>query len=917
MGQAIVDLGGYAFTLHAVMVLFVGLAIEVFGWLVFVRDRESDEHVYFFIVTTTLSVWLVSFGLAGASPDHATAERWIRVAHVATPFIPAAIYHFTVSLLNRERACRLRVALQWKIGLAFAILIVPTDLVVVGAHRYAWGFYPAFGLAGFLYIGWLAIGIAFSLLEYARALEAWSDDRRRRRLKWLLGAFSFSPVALFDFAAMYGLDLYPVGYLAVVGFTAVAGYTIWRFRLVELTPSFAAGGILDALEDPLLVCDMRGRIRIVNEAVGDVLGYETSALNDRFVGRLVVDPASTGESIDDYSFLEQPVQGREMLWRAADDSEVAVAVTSRSLSDADGEHVGMVVFARDLRYRRAAEDRLEASRERFELIAKGANDGIWDWDVESDEIFYSAQWKRAIGYADTDLDDTPETWLGRVHDDDRSQVRSKLSAHLEGHASEFEAEYRIEHRDGSYRWMEARGVALRDDGGEPIRMVGTQIDVTERKELERQLRREYLHDTLTGLPNRALFLDRIGRMLDQQHEQLGESFSVCVLDIDRFTVINDSLGHEAGDDLLVRVAERLDSMTGETDTVARLGSDEFGLLLTEATEREEALWVVERISQQLNYPIWLDDEQIHLSVSIGLAVSSSEYEEDEELLRDADLAMYDAKSDRSEAIVCFDADTHHRALDRAQLESELRDAIESGELEVHYQPIVALESEQVCAYEALVRWEHPEYGDISPGRFIPIAEESGLIVALTRYVLERVCRQIATWRRRGDDTCAPVNVNISSIEITEANLKATLEEILVSHDIPEGFVRIELTERVLVDHPEGASEVFERLRDIGVPVVIDDFGTGYSSLNYLRRFDADQVKLDREFVSDLSGNPESQEIVRTVSELAKTLEMEVVAEGIEHMRELETLRSFHVAYGQGYYWSAARSADELESWDGT
>lgn len=910
MGIEIANVGDYIVTLHALCVFIVALFVEICGWFVFMRERNQDESVYFLILTNTLFIWLLSSSLTATAPTREIALDWIKFGYLGIPFIAPALYQFTVCVLGCQEQRREYIACQWTLGAVFASTILVFDAFVAGVYRYEWGFFPRLNNESFVFSAAIAIGIGGSLFEYTRALGRSQSDADEQRTLWLLSALSIASFGLIDFIPAYGIDVYPIGYVSLGLFAVAAGYTIWRYRLVELTPSFVAGRVFDAMEDPLLVCDEKGHIRIANEAVHSVLGYDTSELSDEFIGHLVVEsPSSVSEDL--HNFIHRPVRGREMLWRAADGSEVAVELSVRVLSDDEDNHIGTVIIARDLRDQRRTQAQLESSRERFELIAKGANDGIWDWDLETDELFYSKRWKRAIGYEDEAIEERPEEWFERIHPDDRPRVRSTMSAHLEGGAPTFECEYRLEHRDGSYCWMEARGLAVRDEDDRPLRMVGTQIDISERKELEEQLRREYLHDTLTDLPNRELFLDRIDRLLELRDDQLEHDFSVCVLDIDRFTVINDRLGHEVGDDLLVRTAERLESMLDEADTVARLGSDEFGLLLADASDRDEALWVADRIAQQLNYPIWVDDEQIDLSVSIGVAVSSREYGEAEELLRDADLAMYDAKSEDRDDIVGFDTEMKQRVIGRARLESELEEAIEAERLSIHYQPIVDLESGEIQSYEALTRWNHPEYGSVSPGRFIPIAEQSGLIVDLTQYVLNRVTQQLAEWAAYLPSMLAPVQVNVSSVEVTQSELTQTLADRLSSTEFPENMLCMELTERAVFDHPEGASHIVERLQSMGITVAIDDFGTGYSSLSYLRQFDADQIKIDREFIRDVASNSESREIVRTVSRLADTLGMKVVAEGIERTCELEALRSFDIACGQGYYWSKPLPPDEL------
>src|SRR4051812_29606564 len=381
---------------------------------------------------------------------------------------------------------------------------------------------------------------------------------------------------------------------------------------------------------------------------------------------------------------------------------------------------------------------LAASGERHALALQGTNDGLWDWDVASDRVYLSPRWKAMLGFTEGELGDTREAWLERVHPDDRPAFTEALDAHLAGAAEHFEFEHRVRHRDGAYRWMLARGTAVRDSSGQPLRVVGSQTDVTDRKESERRLQHDAMHDALTGLPNRVLFLDRLDQAIRRAQRRHPEaSAAVLFLDLDRFKLVNDSLGHLAGDRLLVEVARRLESVLRPNDTVARLGGDEFTLLLDDVTDAREAILIAERVQQTLAEPFELEGREFFVGASIGIAVATAE-SLPEEVLRDADVAMYRAKGAGKGRHAVFDAGMHEQVVRRLDMEGDLRRAIQERALEVAYQPIVQAATGRLVGFEALCRWQ-----DVDPAEFVGLAEETGLVQALGRWVLEAACAELA------------------------------------------------------------------------------------------------------------------------------------------------------------------------------
>ncbi|MCI0486618.1 MAG: EAL domain-containing protein [Blastocatellia bacterium] len=434
-------------------------------------------------------------------------------------------------------------------------------------------------------------------------------------------------------------------------------------------------------------------------------------------------------------------------------------------------------------------------------------------------------------------------------------------------------------------------------------------NISDRKRTEQQLIYEAFHDPLTGLPNRAWFLEQLGIALSRasRRENIlypGNRFAVLFLDLDRFKVINDSLGHMYGDQLLQAIARRLRQCLRTEDLVARLGGDEFTVLLTNITSESDAEAVAARIQKQISQPFKLGEFDAFTTVSIGIALSDQGYSKSEDLLRDADTAMYQAKLEGKARHVIFDQGMHTRAVDTLHIETDLRRAIERKEFCLHYQPIVSLDAGELTGFEALARWLHPERGMISPAEFIPIAEETGLIVPLGQWVLNEACLQMRKWKSlyRGASDLS-ISVNLSGKQFAQANL---IEQIIYSLNhwvLDPRNLKLEITESVLVENIETATNMLARLRSLGLEVSIDDFGTGYSSLSYLHRLPIDTLKIDRSFVSHMGGNDEDQEIVRTIILLAQNLGKKVIAEGVETREQVEKLRSLGCLVGQGFYFS--------------
>ena len=602
---------------------------------------------------------------------------------------------------------------------------------------------------------------------------------------------------------------------------------------------------------------------------------------------------------------EDPETSRVVLRSGAQDCLVKGRLDSQTLSST----------LRNSLVRKHLEMAIRESEERYALAVEGTNDGLWDWHVPADEIYFSPRWKEMLGYEEEELNGRPDEWFGRVHPDDIDKLRKEISAHLTGATNHFASEHRLRHRDGSYRWVLSRGRAVVDTSGAAYRMAGSLTDIHSRKATEQQLLHDAMHDALTDLPNWVLFMDRLGIAIAQARRYRNRTFGVLFVDLDSFKYINDTLGHTIGDRMLVAISQRLRALLRPGDTVARLGGDEFAVLVNVLEEPSDATRIAERIQEELQRPFELEGLKVSTSASIGIALGSTEYRRPEEVVRDADTAMYRAKSLGKARHAIFDEEMHRRAVEQIRLETELRRAVERQEFRLHYQPIVSLSSGALEGFEALIRWQHPSKGLIYPGAFLPVAEETGLIVPIGWRVLEEACRQVAGWHDRfPKDRHISMNVNLSRKQFAQGDLIGRIRDILTDTRVDPRVLRLEVSEGLITSNSESTVARLRQLKDLGVRLHIDDFGTGSASLSYLHRLPTDTIKIDRSFVSRVDTENGRVGIIRTIISLARSLGMEVTAEGLETASQLAKLRELECESGQGYYFAkplTSRAADEL------
>jgi diguanylate cyclase (GGDEF)-like protein/PAS domain S-box-containing protein len=540
----------------------------------------------------------------------------------------------------------------------------------------------------------------------------------------------------------------------------------------------------------------------------------------------------------------------------------------------------------------------EAS-DRYEVAAQGTGDVLWDWDLRDDRLWLSDAWGDLVGGR---ASGAASEWLSRVHESDRGAVDEALREHREGRTARFELEHRLRTETGALRWVLARGRALRDAGGKALRMTGSMTDITARREAIEHLLHDALHDPLTRLPNRALFLDLVKRSFARSRRRGDYRFAVVFLDLDRFKAVNDELGHAAGDELLVQMAARLQTCLREGDTLARLGGDEFTILLDDVRDASDTHIVADRIRQVSTEPFRLAGHDVTVSASLGIALSAPSYGRPEDLLHDADSAMYRAKAQGRARSVVFDPGMRERAPELLALEAELRRALLRKEFRVHYLPIVETASGRIQGLEALIRWEHPTRGVVAPEHFVPVAEETGLIVPIGRWLLHEAVRDFQGWRRATPDGALTLHVNLSSKQLLHSDLLETIDGALHEHRLGAHELAVELTEQTMQQGADAGQRIAQ-LRERGVRLCMDDFGTGPSSMSALCRAQLDSLKIDRSLFSGGSPRGQAPDLVRTILAVARSLGKSVVAEGIETAEQLGFLRELGCTAAQGFYFS--------------
>ena len=666
-------------------------------------------------------------------------------------------------------------------------------------------------------------------------------------------------------------------------------------ELSWLATTHVRAGVLALWED--------GELRITGSydqdgVLPDVVGTSTTA--EHFPPATLIDAAQPG---DRGACIVVPVANRERDWGL-----LAVIGEIDTTSTLETYHHWATQlcarFADD-----ALQDAVRESEQRYALAARATNDGLWEWNLRTGGVYMSERCYALLGLSPGVVGDRENDrmaqWNALVHPDDLVEMHRAIRTVVTGDQETVNSEYRVRLADGSYRWLLARALGVPSPHGSVERVVGSLSDIHERRSLEDQLRRNALYDTVTGLPNRRLFLSRLDHAL-KIWQRDKTPFAVVFLDLDGFKAVNDSLGHQMGDRVLNAVGARIAGELRAVDIAARFGGDEFAVLLHDVRP-DDVLSVAERIQLSLAEVIDLDGQDFVVGASLGITTSDVEYANAEDILRDADTAMYHAKEANRGTVSIFDTAMHANALHKLRAGANLRRALDENQFEVHYQPIVDLTTGRTDRFEALVRWRNPEHGLELPEAFLPTMTETGLIIQLGHWIIDEVCRQLADWGPR----VANVSVNLSDREFWHTGLLTHVLHSLKRHNVTADRLTLEITEGVIMRRPEVAKRLMREMHDAGLALHVDDFGTGYSSLQVLHQYPVDAFKIDRSFIKALTTNAHSDELVRAIIAMGKALGLSVVAEGIETSQQLALLREIGCVSGQGYLFTPAVPADEV------
>ncbi|HCX81459.1 MAG TPA: GGDEF domain-containing protein [Rhodoferax sp.] len=650
-----------------------------------------------------------------------------------------------------------------------------------------------------------------------------------------------------------------------------------------------------------------------------MLGYEVGEIadaNHEFVSRVHPDDLPhVSAAFTDYLQGRIPSYAADLRLRCKDGHWKWIHTRGTVVSrNAQGQPLRMIGTHTDITDRKAAEIALRDSEERWKLALESTGDGVWDWHIASGREYFSKRLVEMYGFTEDELADRPEELDQRTHPDDVEAMQRDRQAHFDGMTPTYSNEHRVRCKDGSWKWVHTRGMVIsRDANGTPARMIGTHTDITDRKNAEAQVRQHAYFDPLTGLPNRRMLRDRLEQEIKRSRRD-GLQLAILFIDLDHFKEVNDTLGHDNGDLLLVEAARRLRQCVRECDTVARMGGDEFTVLLTELAPDTHLEQLLHKLLQTMAQVFQLGQEQVFVSASVGVTLYPADGTELEALYKNADQALYVAKGAGRNRFSFFTPALQEAALTRARLTNDLRHAVGQQQLQLLYQPIVALASGAVHKAEALLRWRHPERGLISPAAFIPMAETSGLIVPMGDWVFEQAALQVQAWRRSLAPTFQ-ISINTSPVQFQHTQLPdANWVRRLAAMGLPGDSLSIEITEGVLLDSNDGVTAKLLEWRDAGLQVALDDFGTGYSSLSYLLKFDIDFIKIDQSFVRDLQPGSTNFTLCKAMVAMAHALGLQVVAEGVETAQQRDLLIDAGCDYAQGYFFARPMTAPALAEW---
>ncbi|MCH7679313.1 EAL domain-containing protein, partial [candidate division KSB1 bacterium] len=644
------------------------------------------------------------------------------------------------------------------------------------------------------------------------------------------------------------------------------------------------------------IADIHGNITYTNDKFCEISGYTHEELIGQNHRILKSDEHDRGFFRDLWKTISSGnVWHGEIKNTAKDGSHYWVDSTIVPFKDEHGKITQYVGVRTDI-------TAMKESERRYKLVVNGSKDGLWDWDLLTDRVYYAPRWQQMLGLKEGEIGNSPDEWVSRIDPRDVGAFMQELDGHLSGSSESFEVELRMLHASGNTVWMLCRGAVVRDKDDRAVRVAGSLADITAIKDAQDKLRKAAEHDRLTDLPNRELFVTRLQQAIHSAEVDTDFKFAVLFFDFDRFKVINDSLGHNVGDALLIDIARQFEQVLRRGDMAARFGGDEFVVLLTKLDDYREARQAADRLLKTFARPHDLMGHSVTSTASIGLVTNAQGYGRAEDMVRDADAAMYQAKEAGKARVVVFDQAMHQQAVDRLQLEADLREALDRDEFHLLYQPIISLEAGELQGFEALLRWDHPTRGVVLPADFIPIAEDTGLIIPIGQWVLHEACRQLHQWNTSDrPELPISVNVNLSMRQVCHPGFIEMVRLAITDSGIDPQCLKLEVTESTIVDDRHNIIPMLHRVKELGIQLAMDDFGTGHSSLSNLHKLPIDVLKIDQSFIKSMSANRELAAVMHAIITVAQNLGMTTVAEGIETPEQLVMLQSLDCDFGQGYY----------------
>jgi len=899
---------------HMPVIHYITSTVLLVLLLVFIY-RYQNLHYPGPVIVNTLFVFLWSFsgGSKLACNTFACAQFWDSLEHAALAVVPLTWLIYNLFFTGRRSILQYPRHVPLLVLPALILVLLATNSSHALLFKYAEGLFGTAAVVNKTYRPLILIIPFNSLLlgslaaaSLMRRLPQVPSEQRVHIwmhllctcLPWvggLLDSFGWQPYT--------GFSSMPFTLLLSI---LVASWSILRYRIGDIIP-IARDVAFESLKEPVLVIDRDNRLVDLNPAALQLLHLPRKSSLGKCFDKLFPDlaPALAGERTGERA------GSQALRWQMGDR---AFDVRISSLEDGNRTDIGRVIVLHDVSelVRKEAEAALKKREAFFRALIQYSSDMVLILNRKGEINYISPSIEMVLGFS-------ADRWLDRsffdfIHPEDRSEVKKTFGMCLGQPGTVYTIRLRIRHEDGAWRYIEAMASNRLEDPA-VMGLVVNARDITERVRVEQLLRHNAFHDSLTGLPNRALFQDRLQQAILRCQRNPKELFAVFFLDMDHFKVINDSRGHDTGDSFLIEISHLLSQGIRKLDTLARWGGDEFVILAEGVHGAEDVNRIAERILDSLKAPILVGEQKFFPTASIGIVLGKPDYQRPEEVLRDADIAMYRAKMKGKACSVIFDPSMHLQAVSRLELERELHQAMENEDLELYYQPIYSVAQKRTTGFEALLRWKHPVHGKIRPAEFIPIAEESGLIFPLGRWVLMQACRQARAWQKRLPS--APpleISVNISSLQFARVDFVQEVEECLQQAQLAPGSLTLEITESLLMLNNEVVSRNIRRLVELGIQLSIDDFGTGFSSFGYIQRFPIRTIKIDRSFIQDIARKSQSSEIVEPILRYANVLGLRTVAEGVETREQIAKLNELGCSYLQGFYIARPMAADKVEAY---